>query len=234
MQKGFPADLCLISALSARNCCYGTGALVGEPLVLPLVYQKEAIGQLRLAPRTPGEPFSPADRRLLGELARQAGLAAHAVQLTADLQRSYEQLEQRVEERTRELSSLLEISHTVASTLQLKPLLGLILEQLKLVIDYSGAAILAVEGDDLVFLDHRNVAQEHLLPLRFPVKNLGLIWETLRSRKSIIVPALLEETPWPKPSVWPWGSCGKPSFRMCRPGCPFRSCSESRSLVCWC
>jgi hypothetical protein len=31
MQKGFPADLCLISALSARNCCYGCftlGALI--------------------------------------------------------------------------------------------------------------------------------------------------------------------------------------------------------------
>ena len=172
------------------------GELVGAPLVLPLVYQKDAIGKLHLAPRTPGEPFTPADRRLLDELARQAGLAAHAVQLTADLQRSYEQLEQRVAERTRELSSLLEISHTVASTLQLKPLLGLILEQLKLVIDYSGSSILMVEGEDLVFLDNRNpVSQEHLMQLRFPVKNLGLIWETLRSRESIIVPDLLEETP---------------------------------------
>jgi signal transduction histidine kinase len=172
------------------------GELVGDPLILPLVYQKDTIGQMRLAPRSPGEPFTPADRRLLDELVRQAGLAAHAVQLTADLQRSYEQLEQRVQERTRELSSLLEISHTVASTLQLKPLLGLILEQLKLVIDYTGASILTLEGEDLVFLDNRNpVAQEHLMQLRFPVKNLGLIWETLRSRESIIVPDLLEETP---------------------------------------
>src|SRR6266487_2033563 len=172
------------------------GELVGDPLILPLVYQKDTIGQMRLAPRTPGEPFTPADRRLLDELARQAGLAAHAVQLTADLQRSYEQLEQRVEERTRELSSLLEISHTVASTLHLKPLLGLILDQLKLVIDYTGSSILTVAGEDLVFLDNRNpVPQEPLMQLRFPVKNLGLIWETLSSRESIIVPDLLEETP---------------------------------------
>jgi len=172
------------------------GELVGEPLILPLVYQKDAIGHMRLAPRTPGEPFTPADRRLLDELVRQAGLAAHAVQLTADLQRSHEQLEQRVQERTRELSSLLEISHTVASTLQLKPLLRLILDQLKLVIDYTGSSIFTVEGEDLVFLDHRNpVPHERLMPLRFPVKNLGLLWETLRSRESIIVPDLLEETP---------------------------------------
>ena len=186
------------------------GALVGEPLVLPLVYHAETIGQMRLAPRTPGEPFTPADRRLLDELARQAGLAAHAVQLTADLQRSYEQLEQRVEERTRELSSLLEISHTVASTLQLKPLLGLILDQLKLLIDYTGSSILTLEGEDLVFLDNRNPVPRRggsgvecggdpygrpLMQLRFPVKNLGLIWETLSSRESIIVPDILEETP---------------------------------------
>jgi hypothetical protein len=85
------------------------GELVGDPLILPLVYQKDTIGQMRLAPRTLGEPFTPADRRLLDELARQAGLAAHAVQLTADLQRAYEHLEQRVAERTRELSSLLEL-----------------------------------------------------------------------------------------------------------------------------
>ena len=34
-----------------------------------------------------------------------------------------------------------------------------------------------------------------LMQLRFPVKNLGLIWETLSSRESIIVPDILEETP---------------------------------------
>jgi signal transduction histidine kinase len=172
------------------------GALVGEPLILPLVYQAETIGHMRLAPRTPGEPFTPADRRLLEELVRQAGLAAHAVLLTADLQRSYEQLEQRVQERTRELSSLLEISHTVASTLQLKPLLGLILEQLKLVIDSTGSSILTLEGEDLVILDYRDpISHEHLVPLRFPVKHLGLLWEALRARESIIVPDLREETP---------------------------------------
>src|SRR6266496_4400997 len=172
------------------------GELVGEPLILPLVYQKDAIGQMRLAPRTPGEPFTPADRHLLDELARQAGLAAHAVQLTADLQRSYEQLEQRVQERTRELSSLLEISHTVASTLHLKPLLGLILDQLKLVIDYTGSSILTLEGDGLVFLDHRGpVPQEQLVRLHFPLKQLGPIWETIASGESILIHDVREETP---------------------------------------
>src|SRR6266702_3416430 len=105
-------------------------------------------------------------------------------------------LEQRVEDRTRELSSLLEISHTVASTLQLKPLLGLILDQLKTVVDYTGSAILTVEGEDLVFLDNRGpVPEAQLMQLRFPLKNLGLIWETITFRESIIMQDIRNNTP---------------------------------------
>lgn len=173
-----------------------TGEPVGEPLVLPLVYQAETSGQLHLAPRTPGETFSPADRRLLDELARQAGVAAHAVRLTADLQRSYELLEQRVEERTRELSSLLEISQTVGSTLQLKPLVGLILDQLKTVIDYTGASILIVDGADLVFLDHRGpIPQAQLGRLQFPLQQFGPIWQTIASGEATFIPNVQDVTP---------------------------------------
>ena len=54
---------------------------------LPLVYQNEQIGELLLAPRASGETFTPADRALLDDLTRQTGVAAHAVRLTAELQR---------------------------------------------------------------------------------------------------------------------------------------------------
>src|SRR6266851_4096028 len=54
---------------------------------LPLIYQTEQIGELLLAPRGPGESFTPADRALLNDLARQAGVAMYAVRLTSDLQR---------------------------------------------------------------------------------------------------------------------------------------------------
>jgi signal transduction histidine kinase len=59
----------------------------GDLVRLPLVYQNEQIGELRLAPRAPGETFTSADRALLNDLARQAGIAASAVRLTIDLQR---------------------------------------------------------------------------------------------------------------------------------------------------
>ncbi len=105
-------------------------------------------------------------------------------------------LEQRVEARTRELSSLLEISHTVASTLQLKPLLGLILDQLKLVVDYTSASIFTVEGEDLVFLDSRSpTPEERLRQMHFPLQRLGLLWETITSRESILLPDVRDDSP---------------------------------------
>ncbi len=72
-------------------------------LTLPLVYQAETIGQLLLAPRTRGENFTSADRSLLDDLARQAGIAAHAVRLTTELQRARERLVTTREEERRRL-----------------------------------------------------------------------------------------------------------------------------------
>ncbi|HMN60975.1 MAG TPA: sensor histidine kinase, partial [Anaerolinea sp.] len=72
---------------------YPPGAEEGQPaagpdaLRLPLVYQQEVVGELRLSPRAPGEAFSQQDLRLLADLVRQVGIAAHAVRLTADLRR---------------------------------------------------------------------------------------------------------------------------------------------------
>jgi len=80
---------------------FGTPA--GEPMVLPLTHHTEEVGQLILSPRLPGEDFSSTDRRLLEDLARQAGAAAHAARLTADLQRSRERLVTAREEERRHL-----------------------------------------------------------------------------------------------------------------------------------
>ena len=79
------------------------GSPVGEQLSLPLVYGVEPAGRLLIAPRAPGDAFSAADRRLLEDLARQAGVAIHAVRLTADLQRAREHLVTAREEERRRL-----------------------------------------------------------------------------------------------------------------------------------
>lgn len=73
-----------------------------NPLCLPLTYQGEQLGHLLLGARAPGEAFTPAEQRLLNDLARQAGVALAAVRLTADLQRSRQRLvTARAEERRR-------------------------------------------------------------------------------------------------------------------------------------
>ncbi len=79
------------------------GSPGAEPIVLPLAYGMETIGQLILASRAPGEPFGPADRRLLDDIARHAEAAAYAIRLTSDLQRSRERLVNAREEERRRL-----------------------------------------------------------------------------------------------------------------------------------
>ncbi|MGA7672258.1 MAG: sensor histidine kinase [Nitrolancea sp.] len=71
--------------------------------VVPLIHQGEQVGELRLAPR-PGETtLAPADRRLLNDLARQAGMVVHSVQLTQDLHRARVRLVTGREEERRRL-----------------------------------------------------------------------------------------------------------------------------------
>ncbi len=79
------------------------GRPAGELIRLPLTYRGETIGHLVVSPGAPGEEFSPADHHLLKNIAHQAGMAVHAVSLTADLQRSRQRLVTAREEERRRL-----------------------------------------------------------------------------------------------------------------------------------
>jgi signal transduction histidine kinase len=74
-----------------------------EGLCLPLIHQGETLGYIVLGPRAFNEAFSSTDLHLLDDLAPQVGAAVHAVRLTADLQRSREQLVLAREEERRRL-----------------------------------------------------------------------------------------------------------------------------------
>jgi PAS domain S-box-containing protein len=63
----------------------------------------------------------------------------------------------RVQARTHEQATLLAISHTLASTLELQP--GLILDQLRGIIEYSHAGLFALEDSKLVTLAMRGLLQ---------------------------------------------------------------------------
>jgi len=68
----------------------------------PLSYQGERIGRLEVARRAPKEEFSETDRRLIENIAQQAGAAAQTVRLHAELIRSRAQIvNEREDERLR-------------------------------------------------------------------------------------------------------------------------------------
>jgi two-component system, NarL family, sensor kinase len=69
----------------------------------PLAYQGQPIGELWVSLRAADEPFTPAELRLLHNIARQAGTAVYAVQLTEQLRRSRQRLVTAREEERRRL-----------------------------------------------------------------------------------------------------------------------------------
>jgi signal transduction histidine kinase len=97
------AAIALAEGADASEIAASAGRPVEDPLHWPLVYQNERVGELLLGPRAGEDGFSAADRRLLSDLALQAGVAAHAVRLNADLQRSRERLVTAREEERRRL-----------------------------------------------------------------------------------------------------------------------------------
>lgn len=82
--------------------------------------------------------------RLQDELRRSNEELAEA---NKALQKSERELERRVDERTHELATLLQVSNNITSTLELESLLGLILDQLRGVVEYKLASISILEND---------------------------------------------------------------------------------------
>lgn len=83
---------------------------------------------------------------------------------------AYLRLEQRVQERTHELSMLLEFSHSMTRTLEMKPLLRLILNQLRSVVDYTGASILSLTDTELIIAAHQGpLSESDRRQLHFPI-----------------------------------------------------------------
>lgn len=97
-------------------------------------------------------------------------------------------LEQRVDERTRELSTLLEISHNLASTLDLEPLLDLILDQLGSVVEYDAASIMTLDQNVLKILAYRGpIPRVEALQIRFSTENAIANREVIQRRGPVII-----------------------------------------------
>jgi PAS domain S-box-containing protein len=91
-------------------------------------------------------------------------------------------LQQRVEERTREQSTLLEISQTLASALELQP--HLILDQMRVIIDYTHAGLFKLEDSTMVVLAVRGPkALERAMPFQILLKSPDALSELYNKRR---------------------------------------------------
>lgn len=82
----------------------------------------------------------------------------HALAVVRDIserEQNVAEMEQRVESRTQTLAALLEVSRSVASTLELAPVLRLILNHLESLVGYTGAAVLSLDKGQITVLDYR-------------------------------------------------------------------------------
>jgi PAS domain S-box-containing protein len=154
---------------------------------------RSVIGTFAMYYRYPRSP-NKTELHTIQVAAHLAGVAIEHKRAQEDLSRAYQTLEQRVQERTRELMTLVEVSQNITSTLDLEPLLGLILDQLRPVLDYSGASIMTLENGSMMVQAYRGpVAQKDVIKKRFP-QNDYINNEVIRREEALIMDDILLDT----------------------------------------
>jgi PAS domain S-box-containing protein len=103
-------------------------------------------------------------------------------------------LQLRIETRAHEQDTLLAISHTLASTLELQP--GLILDQLREIVGYSHGGLFALEDSTLVTLAMRGTSQlEQSSPLRIHLKGPKTLATLFNGHHTILISDIWSEEP---------------------------------------
>jgi PAS domain S-box-containing protein len=124
----------------------------------------------------------------------------HALGVVRDIDeevKSYQLLEQRVEERTRELQTLLDVSRNVASTLDLDQLISLIIEQLKSIVDFTALRVWILEDEDtFVIKDFRGPmpAEKNTLSWKQPPRHRAIV-DLVNRLEPFIIPDVKADKP---------------------------------------
>ena len=152
-------------------------------LGVPLIARERTIGLLSIWSAQVGY-FTPHHLELAGAVAAHAAAAMENARLF-----------ERSERRSRELATLLEISSNMVGTLALKPLLGLVLDQLHTVIGYGSAAVLTLEGEELVVQDYRGPRpREEVVDVRIALAGAIVFREVLQGRAPVIIADVLDDS----------------------------------------
>lgn len=115
--------------------------------------------------------------------------------ITAAVQ-AFHHLENAVADRTRELSTVLDVSLRIASTLDLEPLLHLILDQIQTILPYSGAAIFTLADGRLeaAVYDVPGLAEQSRR-LSFGLNRGEPYWPVLNEKRVMVVDDIHGDTP---------------------------------------
>jgi len=98
--------------------------------------------------------------------------------------------------QTPELAALMGIAQDVASTLELKPLLGKILDKLGTVLEYDAASIMTLENDHLEVAAYRGpISQEKALNLEFSLQDAGANRKVIEREEPVVVSDVKSDGP---------------------------------------
>lgn len=123
----------------------------------------------------------------------------HALAMVRDVserEHNVAEMEQQVESRTQTLTALLDVSRSVASTLELAPVLRLILDHLESLVGYTGAAVLSLDKGQVTVLDYRGptprrqVVREAYMPDQQAIFN-----QIAEMRVAVILDDLYSDSP---------------------------------------
>jgi signal transduction histidine kinase len=160
----------------------------------PLLVEDHLVGVLAMFAR------HPLDSATLDELASVVDGVAQYIQrkrAEAELRQAYALLEGRVQERTRQLTTLLEVGRELASTHELHPLLASLLDHLEALVGPTGTGILIREGEELCYAHLRSVPDrwQEARHIRYSIERFRPAWERLSRDEPIIVGDVRDENP---------------------------------------
>ncbi|HEX9061916.1 MAG TPA: GAF domain-containing protein [Clostridia bacterium] len=118
--------------------------------------------------------------------------AAELERLNEELKREVlerKRTEEQLEQRTRLLSTLLDVSNIVSSTMEFKTLMEAILDRLKSIFDYTGAGIFILEGSKLRLIAQRGQINDKIMEeCTFKLDEVPLVRDIILEKKPAIVP----------------------------------------------
>jgi signal transduction histidine kinase len=134
-----------------------------------------------------------------GRLERRAASVYHRRWAPAHIRenrRAIRSLATKAAESERDLTTLLEIARNLAAMLELEPLLDLILDQVRVAVDYDSAGVLIVQDGVLVQLAQRGpVPDRTAVGRRWPLDDTPFLRRTLDGETSLVIDDVWADDP---------------------------------------